>query len=317
MPWVRIDDHFDENPKIARVGAAGIAFYVVGLAYCNRNLTDGFIPWAVAQRLVSLEWIGAGEDGDFERLCSTTETVLDDRVAAFPLRPDDVIELLVEAGLWEHAPGGYRIHDYTDFQPTRAEVESERAAKQAAGRAGGMAAAKARAIAGATAGAIAEPKQTRSRTSTVLQAKSKPVPDPVPTASNEAVVARDGDDDDDFDNVIDIGFRERYGTLVTALGVNLTERLADEFKQLAEECTQEAINVAIAGCRSANRRPYPSELRKRLPGFQTASAEPAEPPRAVGVDWTAYEREQAELSEKSRLRHEARRLERETGVGSQ
>src|ERR1035437_8742986 len=44
MTWVRIDDGFPEHPKIARVGAFGAWLQLQALAYCNRNLTDGFVP---------------------------------------------------------------------------------------------------------------------------------------------------------------------------------------------------------------------------------------------------------------------------------
>lgn len=63
----------------------------------------------------------------------------------------------------------------------------------------------------------------------------------------------------------DNGFRDRYGTMTTAYGGRLDQRLCDEFEQLAEESTIEDINEAIRLCRSENVRPYPSEIRKRLP----------------------------------------------------
>lgn len=126
MAWVKLDDHFDENPKIAKVGPVGIAFYVVGLAYCNRNLTDGFIPWAIAQRLVPMEWIGTRGNGDAERVAFSFAAPTDERVSALIMAASDVIELLLTAGLWEAAPGGYMVHDYASFQPSRATVLAER-----------------------------------------------------------------------------------------------------------------------------------------------------------------------------------------------
>ena len=55
-----------------------------------------------------------------------------------------VIRLLVEAGLWEEVPGGYRVHDYLDYQPSKDEVITEREKKREAGRKGGLASAQAR-----------------------------------------------------------------------------------------------------------------------------------------------------------------------------
>ena len=37
-----------------------------------------------------------------------------------------VAELLVDSGLWEEVPGGYRVHDYLDYNPSRDKVLAER-----------------------------------------------------------------------------------------------------------------------------------------------------------------------------------------------
>lgn len=151
MPWVKLDDHFDEHPKLAEAGPLGIALWVSGLAYCNRNLTDGFIPYRVAHCLLSFEGIGIfnGMQG---------QDVTCEMVAG----------ILVDAGLWEMDGRDYRVHDYLEFQPSKAEVIAARTNKVEAGRAGGLASAQARAQASATALPQAE-----------CQAKSKPVPVPV------------------------------------------------------------------------------------------------------------------------------------------
>src|SRR5262245_30525484 len=53
MAWVRIDDGFVDHPKIAAVGAIGAWLQLQALCYANRNLTDGFIPYGVAEAFVS------------------------------------------------------------------------------------------------------------------------------------------------------------------------------------------------------------------------------------------------------------------------
>ena len=108
MTWVRIDDQFPDHPKIAAAGPLAGWLHVCGLCYCNRNLTDGFIPDAVAGRLTTFD------DG-----C------------------EPVILLLVEHGIWKKVAGGFAIHDYLDFQLSKAEILELRSKKQAAGRAGG------------------------------------------------------------------------------------------------------------------------------------------------------------------------------------
>ena len=109
MPWVKLDDHFNEHPKLAQVGPLGLALWVCGLAYCNRNLTDGFIPFRVAHSLLSFEGIGVfnGTQG---------EDVTGEMVAS----------MLVVAGLWQQDGRDYRVHDYLDYQPSRAEVLAAR-----------------------------------------------------------------------------------------------------------------------------------------------------------------------------------------------
>jgi hypothetical protein len=174
MPWVRLDDHFDEHPKLSRVGPLGLALFVTGLAYCNRNLTDGFIPWARARTMMSWEFLGADDGGERgQRLYSIGVSC---GMAGEDVTGDFVIGLLLDAGLWDEVPGGYRVHDYDDYQPTKAQVEAEREKKAEAGRAGGLASAQARAQAGASSNV----EQDASTRSSKTQAKSKPVPDPVP-----------------------------------------------------------------------------------------------------------------------------------------
>lgn len=176
MPWIRIDDHYDEHPKFARAGPLGVVMWLAGLAYCNRNLTDGFIPWAVARSLVSWEFLRPAQDDPKRELIWTVAlgTGMHGEDVACPL----VIDLLVDAGLWDEVDGGYRVHDYADFQPTRATVIAERAKKVAAGQAGGIAAAKARAKAR---------RRPRAKPPAVAQSKPKPVPNPVPVSVSQGL----------------------------------------------------------------------------------------------------------------------------------
>jgi hypothetical protein len=174
MTWVRIDDRFNEHPKLARVGPLGQALWLVGLAYSNRNLTDGFIPWSIAATLMNWEFLDAQ---------GPTRIYVGMRA---PLGPSEVegwfvdeegavtsgyvIRLLVEAGVWDKCDGGYLIHDFEDYQPTKAQVLAERARKVAAGTAGGVATAAAR--------GAAKPRQTPQQ-----NRSPNPSPYPVPIGS--------------------------------------------------------------------------------------------------------------------------------------
>jgi hypothetical protein len=100
VTWVKLEDDFSENPKIARLSDSGLALWVTGLAYCNRNLTDGFIP----------NQVGLGQ----LRYCEGN---------AVPS-----IRELETVGLWDAVPGGWEVHDFHDYQPTREAVLAERLA---------------------------------------------------------------------------------------------------------------------------------------------------------------------------------------------
>lgn len=141
MSWFRVDDKFHEHPKLAAAGPLAWVMWFVGLAYCNRNLTDGFIPFNVARSLVHWEFLEPTEDGRNKVMSIDVGCGMSgDKVDC-----DYVIGLLLDYGLWEDATGGYQVHDYTDWQSSKAEIESIREKKQAAGQAGGQASAQARA----------------------------------------------------------------------------------------------------------------------------------------------------------------------------
>lgn len=103
MGWVKLDDAFGEHPKIARISDTALALWVTGLAYCNRNLTDGFIP----------NTVGLGQ----LRYCEGNAT--------------PGIRELEGVGLWQPVKGGWQVHDYADFQPSREAVLAERDAARA------------------------------------------------------------------------------------------------------------------------------------------------------------------------------------------
>ena len=174
MVWVRLDDHFDEHPKFAKAGPLGMALWVAGLAYCNRTATDGYIPWSVARTLISWEFLGPLEERGRKHWTIRVKSGLHTEEVS----PEFVVGLLVEAGLWDGtADGGYVVHDYAKYQPTREQAAEERAQKRAAGQAGGQASAQARARAPAQAPSQAESKQTlkqnSSRRSSRIQPRSR------------------------------------------------------------------------------------------------------------------------------------------------
>lgn len=161
MPWVRIDDEFAQHPKLMRVGPLGMALQVAALCYCNKHLTDGFIPWAAARSLLPWEFLGPE--------CKRFRIGVISGMSSEDVAADFVIGLLLEAGLWDETEGGYVIHDYLNYQPSKNEVLAEREQKREAGRKGGLVSAQARAQA-----------LTKASANAPAQAKSKPLPLPIP-----------------------------------------------------------------------------------------------------------------------------------------
>ena len=105
MPWGKVDDQFYDHPKLDALGKdrlAAAGLYWIAISWCNRYLTDGFVP---TDRIVKL----AGTS----------------RREALRLR-----DVLVTARLWDEATEGIRVHGYLEEgrNKSRAQVEAERAA---------------------------------------------------------------------------------------------------------------------------------------------------------------------------------------------
>lgn len=149
MPWVRLDDQFPDHPKVVQAGPMAAWLYVCGLAYCARHLTDGFIPAPQVPRLV----VGAA--------------------------PGKLVARLLHAGLWEEVAGGFNVHDFLNYNPSREESlarrEETRAARVEAGRLGGIRSGQSR-----RSKAEAKPKQFASFAGSKTEANAKQKRSPVP-----------------------------------------------------------------------------------------------------------------------------------------
>src|SRR5258708_7101834 len=115
MTWIRLDDAMLDNPKIALVGPIGFALHVAGIVYCARNLTDGFIPYGHARRLLGVTWTEDLPDSTNERGEARVWTLA--MVSGMsgedgPAVIERMIASLQEVHLWEEAPRGYQVHDY-------------------------------------------------------------------------------------------------------------------------------------------------------------------------------------------------------------
>lgn len=98
MTWFKVDDRLWGHPKWLASPAGARALWVTAGSWAAANLTDGRIPRHVLGSLG-----GRVRDADG----------------------------LVSAGLWVVESGqheGWRFADWTDYQPTREQVEADRAA---------------------------------------------------------------------------------------------------------------------------------------------------------------------------------------------
>lgn len=109
MTWVKQADDFYDHPKFLNLELAAIGLWSIGLAYCNRHLTDGHIPRKVIHRL--------GYSDDVELVAAS----------------------LVAAGLWITCDDGWLVHDYHDYQPTSDQVKQRRKERSESGRKGARA----------------------------------------------------------------------------------------------------------------------------------------------------------------------------------
>jgi hypothetical protein len=115
MPWARIDDGFDDHPKVLWLlehedGAAAIGLWTLCLTWAHRNTRrqgkiPGRLPASLPRRYIGV--LGR-----------------------------DAAKLLVEAELWEPLEDGWQIHDFEMYLPTAetSEARSEAGKKGAAAR---------------------------------------------------------------------------------------------------------------------------------------------------------------------------------------
>lgn len=94
MPWFKVDDNFAFHAKAVAAGNPAVGLWSRAGAWCAQQLTDGFVPDHI------LTAIGTKAQAD----------------------------KLVAVGLWKRVEGGHEFHEWHDRQPSRVDVEADRAA---------------------------------------------------------------------------------------------------------------------------------------------------------------------------------------------
>lgn len=108
MTWARFDDAAATHPKARVAGNEAWALWVAAVIYCNRYLTDGFIPFAaLATDCLPVPIAMAKAKKLAEKLCEAR------------LRPDG-------PGLFVRVNDGYIIHDFLNWNESKSDVENKR-----------------------------------------------------------------------------------------------------------------------------------------------------------------------------------------------
>jgi len=106
MSWFRLDDNGYDHDKVLAAGDRAYGVWCRAGQFSSNKMTDGFVSKSAARRLC----------GDVR-----------------------VWKRLVDVGLLDHADGGYQIHDFLVYNPSRKAVEDKSNARREAGRKGGEA----------------------------------------------------------------------------------------------------------------------------------------------------------------------------------
>ena len=113
MAWVRLDDQFPENDRVARLSPNAFRLYVIALCYASRNLTDGRLD----KRAIGVS-------------CAIMNAA----------RPRNYVLELVRSELWKDlGEGSYQIVNYLDYNPAAEVVKARKEERRKAGRAGAAA----------------------------------------------------------------------------------------------------------------------------------------------------------------------------------
>lgn len=155
--WSKLDDQFYLNTKNATIDRDEQDLYMAGLVYCNGQLTDGFIPTAVVQMLCI--WAKIPYEANAQAIANH----------------------LVEHRYWENAEGGFMVHDFLDWNISKAEALELKQARSDAGKRGGLvSAAKSHAKQAKRQASAQASAQAKSKQSSTQSQYPIPAPDPAP-----------------------------------------------------------------------------------------------------------------------------------------
>jgi hypothetical protein len=144
MSWVKLDDQVAQHPKVLKAGPVAAWTWVCCIAYASRHLTDGFVPYE------ALATFGVPQAAKHATK-------------------------LVEVGLLEPDEGGYRVHDYHEYNAPSETVKAKR--QEVASRVGAW---RQKRTSNAPCNSVTPPLQVRSNIESVTcytrDCNARPVP---------------------------------------------------------------------------------------------------------------------------------------------
>lgn len=144
--WLKVDDEFEEHPKVKPLSDAAHRLWMRAACWCQKTGSNGFVPRAVLSSI-------AQNSAPLRRLEKLAEELVLARAGG-----------VYENGLWELADGGWVFHDWAHYQP---EAESKpKLTRSEAASIAGKASAKARAVAHGTSQPV-RPDRTPNEPSNV------------------------------------------------------------------------------------------------------------------------------------------------------
>jgi hypothetical protein len=102
VTWFKVDDGYAEHPKTLEISLAASGLWVRCGAWASKYGTDGFIPQKTVWRNCE------GSSGNPKTIAKK------------------LVKELCASGFWEEVDGGFRIHDFLDFNFSNADIQRKR-----------------------------------------------------------------------------------------------------------------------------------------------------------------------------------------------
>ncbi len=173
MSWLRIDDAFEDHPKVDTLSDAAHRLWMRAACWCRKPTnahTFGFVPRGKLRAIAK----NSASQAQLEKLAQELVDANGDG--------------MFEHGLWEPEEGGWRFHDWAQYQPEDDE-ERIKAKRSEAGRKGAAARWAKQPAANAAPSDTAPSKPNGTAHGTASFANGKPMaknaPDPVPDPRSE------------------------------------------------------------------------------------------------------------------------------------